>query len=294
MSEAPIYSHVAFSDDSGHGDGRYNSLGLVTFPFEYEKSLRNELEILFVSAGINSEFKWHDVSSARHRFAAEGLQTFIFNHLDKIRVDVLVWDMKDTRHKDIPGRDDNANIARMYYHLLENTLKRWGYNSSWLWKPDKQSPMDWRTLADCLVHKKHLLAADLFGIDEDDFVKLKLKMIKVVDSRKEIFVQLADYFAGLGAYSYGHFGKYKEWKIIQAGQISLFGNMKSIKNWSNSEKARFPLIDSFYEGCKNRALTVSLDSTSGFETHDPSKPVNFWPYRPQHALDKAPASEVFS
>lgn len=290
-----IYDHLAFSDDSGHEDGRYNSLSLVTFPLEHEVELRYELKALFVSSGISNEFKWRDVRSARHKFAAEKLHAFIFKHLDKIRIDVLIWDMEDTRHKDVFGRDDKANIGRMYYHLVQNTLsRRWGNVSSWLWKPDKQSSMDWRTLAKCLVGKKHRLAADLFGINEDDFTKLKLKMIKVVESCREIFVQVADYFAGLGAYSYGHFGKYEQWTITQGGQISLFKDTKIIKNWSHREKIRFPLIDSFDKDCKSRILTVGLNSTKGFQTHDPSKPINFWLYKPQHILDKAPLIGLFS
>lgn len=81
--------------------------------------------------------------------------------------------MEDARHKGISGRDDNANIGRMYYHLMQNALsKRWDGNSSWFWRPDKQSSMDWRTLGKYLVSKKHRLAADLFGINESDFVKL--------------------------------------------------------------------------------------------------------------------------
>ena len=128
----------------------------------------------------------------------------------------------------------------------------------------------------------------MFGINETDFIKLKLKMIKVVESHKEVFIQVADYFAGLGAYSYGHFEKYKEWESAQAGQTSLFEDKKVVKNWSNSEKIRFPLINSFNNQCKNKTLTVGLNSTKGLKTHDPSKPINFWMYKPQHILDKAP------
>ncbi len=283
------YDHLAFSDDSGHEDGRYNSLGLITFPFKHEESLCNELQTIFSSSGITDEFKWQNVRSAKYKFASEKLHAFVFKHLDKIRIDVLIWDTEDSRHKDVPGRDDNANTGRMYYQLIQNVLnKRWGNNASWFWKPDKQSVMDWQTLGKCLVGKKHNLAVDLFGVNETDFIKLKLKMIKVVESHKEIFVQVADYFAGLGAYSYGHFDKYKEWEESQSGQVSLFEDKKVLKNWSNSEKTRFPLINCFNNECKSRTLTVALSSTKGLKTHDPPKPINFWLYRPQHALDKAP------
>lgn len=285
------YDHLAFSDDSGHEDGRYNSLGLITFPLKFEKMLCNELKKLFINSGINNEFKWQDVRSARNKFAAEKVHVFIFKHLDKLRVDVLIWDMKDARHKDVSGRDDNANIGRMYYHLVQNVLsKRWGDDSIWFWRPDKQSAMDWRSLGGYLVNKKHQLAANLFGISKSDFVRLKLRIIKPVESHKEVFVQVADYFAGLGVYSYGHYAKYKNWENVRGGQTSLFEGTTTPVVLSNSEKVRFLLIDSFNKDCKNRSLTVSLDSTEGFQTRDPSKPINFWLYRPQHVLDKAPVA----
>lgn len=290
MSEI-TYNHIAFSDDSGHEDGRYSSLGLITFPLKHEESLCNELKTIFSSSSINDEFKWQNVRSAKYKFAAEKLHAFIFKHLDKIRVDVLIWDMEDSRHKNISRRDDNANIGRMYYHLVQDVLsKRWGGNATWLWKPDTQSAIDWRTLGDCLVGKKHKLEADLFGINETDFFKSKLKLIKVVESHKEIFVQVADYFAGLGSYSYGHFNKYKEWKKDQMAQQTLFGDTKTKQNWSNSEKMRFPLLDCFNDECKRRSLTVAFNSTGGLKTHDPLKPINFWFYKPQHPSDKAPLS----
>ena len=77
-------------------------------------------------------------------------------------------------------------------------------------------------------------------------------------------------------------------EIACSSQASLFENTAITTKLSNSEKVRFPLINSFNKLCKDRALTVSLDSTKGFKTYDPSKPINFWLYRPQHILDKAP------
>ena len=42
-----------------------------------------------------------------------------------IRIDSLMWDIDDSRHK-ISGRDDTANLCRMYHHLLRNVfLERW-------------------------------------------------------------------------------------------------------------------------------------------------------------------------
>jgi hypothetical protein len=198
--------------------------------------------------------------------------------------------MRDARRKNISRRDDIADLGRMYYQLLQNALsERWDSRASWFWRPDKQSSMDWRTLGKCLVSKKHQLAAGLFSMNQADFMKLKLKIIRPVESHREIFVQVADYFAGLGAYSFGHFERYKKWDVFRSGQTSLFDSdaTESIE-WSHSEEARFPLLQSFNSNCKSKKLTVSLNSTKGLYTHNPSKPLNFWLYKPQHILDKAP------
>ena len=83
------------------------------------------------------------------------LEDFIFSNFDKLRVDILIWDMDDSRHKN-SGRDDNENLSRMYYHLIQNTLsKGWDKGSTWLLVPDHQSSINWRTLGEHLVSKKH-------------------------------------------------------------------------------------------------------------------------------------------
>lgn len=283
------YNHCAFSDDSGHEDGRYNSLGLVTLELSQYGNLVLELQRLFSGSGIKSEFKWEKVRTARDRFAAEKINNFVFKHLNDLRIDVLVWDMQDPRHRDILNIDDNENLGRMYYHLVSHVFsKRWGSECTWCWSPDKQSSMGWRSLAKCLVGKKYKTMTDLFNINRGDFWKLKLKIIKVSDSQKELFIQIADYFAGLGAYSYGHFDKYKNWLISKSRQKSLFVNKDKKRKLSCSEKNRFPLLESFVGECKKHRMTIGIESTKGLKTHDPRNNINFWLYQPQNIYDKAP------
>ena len=239
---------------------------------------------MFKESGVNNEFKWQKVRNIKYKFVAEKLYTFIFKHLDKLRIDVIIWDTEDKNFKQSNG----TNIGKMYYHLVQNTLsKYWGNDSIWLWHPDKQSSMDWRTLGKCLVAKKHGLSTDLFGINQNNFMKLRLEMIKVVDSRKEIFVQVADYFAGLGAYSYGHFQRHRTWEGDQTQQAFFFKDIETINSWSNSEKIRFPLISLFDEFCKERSLGISLHTTNGLRTHNPSKAsINFWLYKTRHSFQE--------
>lgn len=280
------HNHLAFSDDSNHKDGRFSSLCLLTFPLKFEKSLRIELEKIFKESGIEHELKWQNVCDAKHKFVVEKIYLYIFRNLDKLRLDILIWDMQDTRHA-IPGRDDIKNIGRMYYHLVQNTLnKKWGEEASWFWQPDKQSGINWKELGDFLVSKKHNVFPNIFDIKEADFRKLKIKAIRPVNSDEEIFVQIADHFAGLGAYSYGHFSRYKEWNLSQNQCLPLWS--KNNFKCSKTELVRFDLLSQLKNHCKNANLTVSLNSTNGLCTRNPSKQINFWYYKPQSILDKAP------
>jgi len=284
-----IYSHCAFSDDSGHEDGRYNSLGLITLKFSKYNNLILELQKLFSESGIKSEFKWEKVRTAKYGFAAQKINDFIFKYLDDLRVDVLIWDMQDSRHKGVSNIDNNENFGRMYYHLLSCVLsKRWENKCTWCWQPDKQSSMAWKSLAKCLVGKRYKTIADLFNINKSDFLKLRLKVIKVSNSKKELFIQIADYFAGLGVYSYGHFDKYKNWLNSRSRQKSFFNSNLKKKKLSRSEEIRFPLLESFIDQCKKNKMTIGIESTNGLKTHDSRNNINFWPYQPQSTYDKAP------
>jgi hypothetical protein len=283
------FSHSAFSDDSGHEDGRYNSLGLITLAFSKYNYIKPELEKLFFDSGIKNEFKWEKIRNAKYRFAAEKINKLIFKYIDDLRIDVLIWDMQDSRHKGVLNVDNNANLGRMYYHLLSSTLsKRWKIGDTWCWRPDRQSLMDWRSLAKCLVNKKYKTITDLFNINKNDFLKLGLKIIKVSNSKKEPFIQIADYFAGLATYSYGHFNEYKNWLESKSKQKSLFNIKVKKRSLSGAEKVRLPLIESFVEQCKKNKMNISLEKTNGLKTHDPRKHINFWLYQPQNIYDKAP------
>jgi len=284
-------THLAFSDDSKHSEGRYNSLGLVTFAANDHGAFHKEFVALLKSSDINSEFKWTRLASAKYRFAAEKMIDFVLRNLGKLRVDVLIWDMEDSRHKNLRGRNDNENLVRMYYHLVAAMCgKRWPIkNVQWAWYPDEQSSVDWRTLRDCIRSKKHRCIEDLFGANPE-FERVSLGL-RPVESHKYPFVQLADLFAGLGAYSWGNFTKLQAWKEQQKG-AGLFGGASNVK-FSNSEKERFRVITDFRAKCTTRDLKIGLEHSNGLQSHDPRKPINFWLYSPQHANDKAPQRIMF-
>lgn len=54
-----------------------------------------------------------------------------------------MWDITDSRH-DIQGRDDIANLGRMYHHLFVDILRnRWPDDARWMVHPDENSALDW-------------------------------------------------------------------------------------------------------------------------------------------------------
>ena len=281
------FTHIAFSDDSKHYIGRYNSLGFVSLNISNIESMTSEISSILKDSGISNEFKWEKVTNAKYRFAALKLIDFVFQNKWQFRIDTLIWDLEDSRHKNITGRDDAENLVRMYYHLASTTCsKRWNVSQAcWAWYPDEQSSVDWETLQDCVRNKKHSCVQDLFRANPD-FERVNLKNVKPSESHKHPLIQLADLFAGMGSYSWGHFDRFIEWNKNNSQQQSFFDNKQS--SFSKSEEERFVVISEFNKKCKERSMQIGLESTSGFKSYNPRVFVNFWLYEPQHKLDKAP------
>ena len=51
----------------------------------------------------------------------------------------------DSRHT-VQGRDDLANYERMFYHLLNNSMKKRPKSATWHIRPDQRSGIDWKRL----------------------------------------------------------------------------------------------------------------------------------------------------
>jgi hypothetical protein len=144
-------THIACLDESFHNQGRFRSLSVASVPVDRYTDVSAALASMLIKSGIESELKWTKVKTARGRFAAAKLVDLVADWVDArhLRVDTLTWDTEDSRHA-IEGRDDAANIGRMHYHLLRNSLgRRWGVNTRWLLYPDESS-VDWQVLGDCL------------------------------------------------------------------------------------------------------------------------------------------------
>ena len=295
MADDP-YSHVAFSDESRFNVGRFRAVAVLTCALPTADEFRGKVAPIIQNGDLR-EFKWHKLRQARDRFVAIDLigRSIDALSLSTIRIDVLIWDTHDSRHL-VENRDDNANLHRMYYHLLRNVMRlRWSSDSTWMLYPDEHSAMDWQTLAQIFRHKSFSISQspkDLLSSTVGYATRLRrefgIHAIQPVKSDQEPLCQIADLFAGIGAYSYSNFERYSMWMRYNDLQLSFEFDTPAAIALSNSERERFPVLKSLSEGCKSRSLGVSLNSSRGLRTHNPSYPINFWKYVPQTEADKAP------
>jgi len=292
-------THVGFADESNWNTGRFRSLGLVTTKADCLPLLDQELVTILNASGV-AEFKWEKLRSAKARFAAEKLCRFTVEKAiaGRLRVDVLIWDIEDSRHK-IPKRDDIANLQRMYFHLFRNVLRlRWPDGAVWRLHPDEHTAMDWSTVQDFLEitsirieHTPPLFSRGLFRSRlKVEFGIQEIQPLRSVDTP---LLQLADLFAGMGAFSHERFDPYQIWLHHKksAEQLSLpleFEGDDEEAKFSRSERERFHVLSVFDDMCKAHKLGVSLKTWQGLRTPAPRKPINFWVYEPQHPDDKAP------
>jgi hypothetical protein len=288
-------THIAYSDESYQTASRYRSIAVVTLRATDESAITQSFGEILQESDI-SEFKWEKLRQARERFAAFKMldETIELAIQKRLRVDVLIWDTHDSRHR-VPGRDDIANLQRMYYHLFKYVLqRRWPPGSTWRLHPDENTALDWTTVQDFLD-----AAGTGFRIDGDLFeggFRLRLErdfsVLEIVEtcSAEAPLCQLADLFAGLGAYSHSAYEKYENWLRIQSGQLPLNLGLGDVEmKLSNRDRERCEVMKYLNKQCKENKLGVGLESSQGFRTYKPDRsPINFWIYEPQHPDDKAP------
>jgi hypothetical protein len=101
--------------------------------------------------------------------------------------------------------------------------------------------------------------------------------------------QLADLFAGMAAFSRKHAGTFGDFQAAVDAQQGLFGHAPS-PDLSNRQLERFKLIPFLANACKARKLGVSLATHGYLSTPNPTNPINFWHYEPQHGADRAPTN----
>lgn len=287
-------THIGFADESHWNTGRFRSLGMVTLPLNCLEGRQSEVKRLLSESRVG-EFKWKNLAGAKERFAAEKLCNFAVEKAcaGQFRVDVLVWDIEDSRHK-IAGRDDIANLERMYYHLFRNVLRaRWPDHATWTLYADEHTALNWKTMQDCLEAKSTRVETDRSLFTGGKFnVRLRrefgIKEIQSVSSGQHPLVQLADLFAGLAVFSREKFDEYQKWLQATSPQARLFEERDAWDDPSRSSRERFQVLKDFVCLCIQKKLGVSLNRRRGLWTPKPENPMNFWMYEPQHPEDKAP------
>lgn len=288
-------SHVAYADESHWNRGRFRGVGLVSTPLSELKKHEAKIGKLFDESGIQKEFKWEKVGSAKDRFAAIKLCKYALSAAcaGLLRVDVLVWDTEDRRHK-VQGRDDIANLQRMYYHLFRNVLRqRWPSDSVWAIYPDEHTGLDWENVQDFLDRTAHRteMHHDIFA-ENRLMVRLQkeFQILRIfpTQSQDTPLIQMADLFCGLCIFSRQKYIGFMDWKNRHSPQAPLFEISEVQVKSSRIDKERFRVLEEFVSSCKKARLGVSLQSHARLRTLNPQNPINFWWYVPQHPEDRAP------
>jgi len=290
-------SFSAYSDESGIFDHRFQSIAVVSGKEEMLEELRNKLQeeidnrqILEVKfseiIGYNSP-----IAKAARQFIKIAVKDFAVNR--KMRIDILTWDTLDSRHA-VPGRDDFANLGRMYYHLLIHMAKQWD-QIHWNLYPDNNPKVDWKETAKYLnvtsLYRPNLQQPELVEVPK--YEKLQFGRIQQVDSIKEPLVQLADLFAGMARYSNEDGQQCVQWLESQVSKWQLKFKYLCPRNNIRDKDTRkrvclYQLIGKLYKLCGQYKLYVSINEKGCLWTRICTKPINFWAYEPQGSYDKAP------
>ena len=282
---------------------------MVSFPIERLTSLLKNLNAIVQESDV-SEIKWKKIKSAKYRFAAQKVVDLVFKEAEKgdFRADVIIWDTEDSRHKVI-GRDDNENLRWMYFQLFRNVLhRRWPSNSNWSLYQDENSIINWERIHHRLntasmyielENEELLLEETPLLVDTEKVEELfterirsfSVSQILEVNSTNTLLAQVADLFVGIGVFSHQQYDVYDNWLLKNSPQMTLgfFENIK--ENFTSKEDEHCFIVNYLDMNCKQGKLGISLESTKGFFTRNPAKPINFWFYQPQGNYDKAPLRE---
>jgi hypothetical protein len=240
--------------------------------------IHQDVELLIQESNL-TELKWNKLRTARDRFGALKVMDYVIQKAQQglLRIDVLIWDAMDSRHN-VRRRDDNANLQRMYYHLLLDVLNRkWGKHRSWRIFPDEQSTVDWINLRDFLNKKTRQLQYSFC-----------IHKIEPCQSCNEPLIQVADLFAGLAVYSRNNYDCFDHW-LLRKELTSQDPKLEdTLIKLSGADLARCEVLYQFNEWCKQRKLGVTLQPYHGLRSSSSLNSMSFWWYQPQHDRDKAP------
>lgn len=282
------YDHVLFADETNHNQGRYRAVGVLSGRRDAAVELHQRWVAALAEGGVSTlEYKKLK-DGRRHRLAVKAIPSLIdVLAAGGLRVDVLCWDTEDARHR-IHGRDDRANLGRMYYHCVRNTLhKRWPGGARWGVFIDENALVSIEEFAEILnaAGSRDGGGPDLWGAAPPSFV---VSTIQETTTEGQPLTQVPDLFAGLCAFSRLKFDELQAWREAATGQASLFGLEPNMGEPRRGDRSRFECVQAVRDAARARGLGVSLRRSEGLRTFRGDRPLNFWWYEPQHDADKAP------
>lgn len=284
---------LLFSDESGYcGRHRYGSIAVISGSKSNTKDLNATLNII-LNKYDKIELKFSKIKG--HSNTIQSAKKFIELGLkycseSKIKIHVIIWDTKDSRHQ-VFGRDDIENMVRMYYRILKKAQSDWKGVENWEFYPDEFSSINWQNdlikyIEKTNLEKKETNLNTLF----DFFPSIRIPSIckhRELESDAFPILQLSDLFVGLIRLSYESGELYNQWLSYENSKNSLFPNLISC-NASNNKKCKFEIMKYFQDVCSKYKMGVNFSKNKYFKTFNNKSGIFIWNYEPQGDYDKAP------
>ena len=287
-------THVGFTDESTWSERvlNFRSITCVSARVEHYCEIESRLYAARCRAGAKmAELKWNPKIRGRkewqkhRRDATYTLQTALELAVEKkLRIDVVVWDKRDrsflAQRHNIQNKEDLWHLKNMYRTLIADVIHRWQSSEGlrtpfWSIAADKLDGMEFSLLQD------NLLRFEKRKIGNSNLV------IEQEKASPNYSLQLADLFAGMGAFSHNNWGDYEIWlEMNRPSRLSLHAPQWHI---------RFPILYNFIKDCSSNKMGITLlAKRGGFRgrglcTQQPfisSHTINFWPYIPRPRRNK--------
>ena len=288
MAETKVLE--AYSDESGINAGdRYTSISVVSGEADVLDRLRDRLSETLKDKKVK-EVKFFDTRRGHRSTYTEAAIGFIecavndFAVYGRVRVDTITTDNKPLERDDYDF-DNGPDLERMYYTVLADMVRRWGY-TKWRFYPDMNSKVDWSEIVSYLNRtklRKRIEKPLLIKLMLDENAEFEFSEVKQVDSVEEPLVQLADLFAGMARFSHDS----KEYDVncaewLKRSKHEKQGELIKIMkqdSWNipKSVECRYGVIGSMVSICHSHSLYVSINSENHLRTYRPKNPINFWP-----------------
>lgn len=278
---------AVYSDESGSQQHRFNSICAVSGNYADLQEISSKLREILSCNGLR-ELKFENVGKdEKYTKCCSHFMEVAIDKITqgKIRIDVIIWDNQDSRHS-VPGRDDAANLERMYYHLLRCVVENWK-KFQWEFYPDENSKLNYSEIISFLNQTRYYTNSSkprILQMFEIEKIKFNFTKVEPQNSTDEPLVQLADIFAGLSRFSRENQNLYKQWKA--GNQLPLFNSEDP--DIVQKFMGRFSLIEKLRSDCRQRGIHISLHTNGYLKTYDRKIRLNFWHYTPQGEYDKAP------